>query len=167
MRHKRLSIEERERIAIGIAKGKSYRHIGKVLNRSHTTIVREVKLTGKKRRSYRAIAAQKLAEKRNLLSGRKKLVDTMPEVFIEVFERLFKKWSPRQVSEDIKRAHSDEPWTWIPHETIYRYVYAFPRGQLKKAMISFLRHKKMLRGGRGKMKMRKQIIDDPTPISQR
>src|ERR1043165_7412892 len=105
MKHKRLNIEEREHIAIFIAKGKSYRHIGRILGRSHTTIIREVNLIGKKRKNYRAIAAQKLAEKRNLLSGRKKLVDTMPEVFIEVFERLFKKWSPRQVSEDIKRAH--------------------------------------------------------------
>jgi IS30 family transposase len=167
MKHKRLNIEEREHIAIFIAKGKSYRHIGRILGRSHTTIIREVNLIGKKRKNYRAIAAQKLAEKRNLLSGRKKLVDTMPEVFIEVFERLFKKWSPRQVSEDIKRAHPDEPWTWISHETIYRYVYAFPRGQLKKAMISYLRHKKRLRGGRGKLKMRKQVLEDPTPISQR
>lgn len=48
MKHKRLSIEEREQIAILIAKGKSYRHMGRALSRSHTTIIREIKLTGKK-----------------------------------------------------------------------------------------------------------------------
>jgi transposase, IS30 family len=168
MSHNRLCVEEREQIAIFLNRDLSFREIGRRLGRSHTTILREVRLYGKKRKkSYRAIAAQKLAEERNLFSGRKKFVDARPELFTEVFQKLFKKWSPRQISETMKRSYPDEPWSWISHETIYRYVYAFPRGELKKAMITFLRHKKRLRGGRGKLKLRKQSIIDPTPISER
>ena len=56
----------------------------------------------------------------------------------------------------LKKEHPEEPWEWISHETIYQHIYAFPRGELKKAMVSYLRQKKRLRGGRGKMKLKKQ-----------
>ncbi len=168
MKHKRLSIEERESIALFLTQDKSYREIGRKLRRSHSTILREVRLYGKKRRkSYRAIAAQKLAVQRNLFSGRKRFIDSRPEIFTEVFQRLFKKWSPQQISKDMKNSYPNEPWAWISHETIYRHIYAFPRGTLKKAMVNHLRHKKRLRGGRGKMKSRKQAIVDPIRISER
>src|ERR1700676_1602009 len=159
MKHKRLSVEEREQIALLLVQKKGYREIGRKLRRSHTTIIREVQLSHRKRKAYTALHAQKLAVGRNLLSGRKRFVDTHPELFTDVFERLFKKWSPRQISQDLKREYPDEPWAWISHETIYRYIYAFPRGVLKKTMINYLRHKKRLRGGRGKMKLRKQVIE--------
>jgi IS30 family transposase len=167
MKHKRLSVEEREQIALLLVQKKGYREIGRKLRRSHTTIIREVRLSHRKRKAYTALHAQKLAVRRNLLSGRKRFVDTHPELFTDVFERLFKKWSPRQISQDLKREYPDEPWAWISHETIYRYIYAFPRGVLKKTMINYLRHKKRLRGGRGKMKLRKQVIEDPISIKER
>ena len=47
MEHKRLKIEEREQIAILLAKKKSYREIGRLLGRSHSTVVREVHLLGR------------------------------------------------------------------------------------------------------------------------
>jgi len=132
MEHKRLRVEEREQISLLLAKEKSYREIGRIIGRSHSTVIREVRLSGRDRTRYTALHAQKLADKRNLLSGRKRFVDTHPEIFLDVFERLFKCWSPRQISEDLKRAYPDEPWAWISHETIYRYIYAFPRGVLKR-----------------------------------
>src|ERR1043165_4230993 len=98
MEHRRLNIEEREQIAIFLARGKSYREIGRHLGRSHSTIIREVRLSGRDPTRYTALHAQKLADKRNLLSGRKCFVDTHPEIFLDVFERLFKCWSPRQIS---------------------------------------------------------------------
>ena len=37
----------------------------------------------------------------------------------------------------------------ISHETIYRCIYAYPKGELKKMMVSALRRKKSQRGPRG------------------
>ena len=90
MEHRRLRIEEREQISLLLAKGKGYREIGRILGRSHSTIIRDVQLSGRGPTRYTALYAQKLADKRNLLSGRKRFVDTHPEIFIDVFERLFK-----------------------------------------------------------------------------
>ena len=42
MKYKELSIEERSLIQIGLAEGLSQRAIGKLLNRSHTTVGREI-----------------------------------------------------------------------------------------------------------------------------
>jgi len=167
MIHTRLQIEEREQIALLLSKDLGYREIGRRIKRDHTTIIREVRRSGNCREEYRAIRAQLLAEERNLYSGRKAFIDTRPELFKEVFGRLFKYWSPKQISMSLKQEHPDEPWEWISHETIYQHIYAFPRGQLKKAMVGFLRQKKRLRGGRGKMKLKKQVIKDFLPIAER
>lgn len=167
MKHKRLQVDERESIALLLTKGCSYRIIGKELGRHHSTIIREVHRSSGSRDAYRALKAQRQAEERNLYSGRKAFIDTRPELFKEVFGRLFKYWSPKQISMALKQEHPDEPWEWISHETIYRHIYAFPRGQLKKAIVSYLRQKKRLRGGRGKVKLRKQVIKDFLPIRER
>lgn len=167
MKHKRLSLEEREEIKVSLSHGLSFRCVAKKLGRSHSTITREVQRFGKGRDGYSAVKAEKKAKERNLNSGRKKLIYTNPDLFQEVFSRLFDYWSPQQISENLKNSFPDEPWMWISHETIYKHVYAFPRGQLKKVMISFLRQKKRLRGGKGKSSMRRQVIPDPIPLSER
>ena len=54
---------------------RSNREIGRILSRSHSTILRDVHLPGRDLSRYIALHAQKLADKRNLLSGRKRFVD--------------------------------------------------------------------------------------------
>jgi IS30 family transposase len=55
-----LSLEEREEISRGIARGHSARAIARELGRSHTTIIREINRCGGRRR-YRAHAADREA----------------------------------------------------------------------------------------------------------
>lgn len=167
MQHSRLCVQERENIALLLNQGISYRAIGREIGRHHSTILRELIRSQCRRKDYRAMAAQEMADNRNLRSGRKSFIDTKPELFKEVFDRLFKYWSPKQISMALKKEHPDEPWYWISHETIYQHIYAFPRGELKRAMVSFLRQKKRLRGGRGKVKLKKQVIKDFVPIAER
>ncbi len=47
--------------------------------------------------------------------------------------------------------HPDEPTERVSHETIYSYIYAQPRGELRKTLIAALRqaHKKRLARSRG------------------
>jgi len=125
MKYKRLTLEEREQIFALVNQGKTARKIAEILGRSHTTIVRELKKCGNIS-NYSPSKAYCQANKCNLQKGRKRVLDSRPEVFEEVFKRLFLKFSPEQISQTIKKESADEPLMWIAHETIYRYIYAFP-----------------------------------------
>ena len=59
----RLSFVEREEISRQLASDLSIRLIAKDLNRSPSTILREVKRTSKSLRTYRAIKAQRYAKR--------------------------------------------------------------------------------------------------------
>ena len=59
-----LSLEEREEVSRGIARGQSARRIARTLGRSHTTIAREIDRCGGRRR-YRAHAADREAWRRS------------------------------------------------------------------------------------------------------
>jgi transposase, IS30 family len=58
-----LSLAEREEIALGVARGESYRVIGARIGRPASTVSREVRRNGPRKR-YRALRAQALAEER-------------------------------------------------------------------------------------------------------
>ena len=47
-------------------------------------------------------------------------------------------WSPEQIAFRLKHMHPDEPNLLVSHETIYRYIYAPPRGELRKTLIAAL-----------------------------
>ena len=42
MKEKHLSLNERQKIQIGIEEGKSFSEIGRTINKSHTTVSREI-----------------------------------------------------------------------------------------------------------------------------
>jgi IS30 family transposase len=116
---------------------------------------------------YSPSKAHKQARKSDPFRGRKKIIDTRPEVWKEVLDKLFLKLSPEQISQTLKKEHADEPLKWISHESIYRYIYAFPRGELRKLFTSFLRTKRRLRKDRSSSHSRRGQIHDATPISER
>jgi len=166
MKYLRLDIEEREKIYALVNQGISVREIAKILKRSHSTICRELKRCGSKL-EYSPSKAQKKAGRQEKEKGRKKILDIRPEVFEEVFKRLFQKLSPEQISKKIKKEFADEPLRWISHESIYKYIYAFPRGELRKLFTSYLRTKRKLRRDRSNIHARRGQIPDATPISER
>lgn len=161
-----MTLEERERIFALLNQGKTNREIAAAVNRSHTTISKELRRCGTKF-EYSPSKADKKARKSNPLRGRKRIIDCRPEVFYEVLEQLFKKHSPEQISTSLKREHADEPLKWISHESIYKYIYAFPRGELRKLFSTFLRSKRRYRKDRSHVHSRRGQITDATPISER
>ena len=165
-KYKRLTLEEREKIHALVNQGKSNRQISAELKRSHTTISRELRRCGTKS-EYSPSKAQKKARGKAPLRGRKKLIDIRPEVFDEVIKRLRLRNSPEQISESIKRESPDDPKKWISHESIYKYVYAFPKGELRKLFTGFLRSERKVRKDRSNVHSRRGGIPDATPISQR
>ena len=166
MKYKRLTIEEREQIHALVNQGKSNREIAISLKRSHTTISKELKRCGTKY-EYSPTKADKKARKQNVHRGRKRIIDDRFHVLEEVFTKLLQKLSPEQISRTLKKEYADEPLQWISHETIYRYIYAIPRGELKKVFISYLRRQRRLRKSRSSSHDRRGQIPNATPISER
>ena len=51
-------------------------------------------------------------------------IDTNNDLFEEVFQRIFKKWSPEQISGYLKDKYVGNLQMQISHESIYKYIYA-------------------------------------------
>ena len=136
----RLSVEEREKIFYYLTLNKSYREIGLLLGRSHTTISREIK-RNKKEGEYSPSRAEMLSMHRFKHCGRKNKIDTNIDLFEEVFQRIFQKWSPEQISGYLKDKYHGNLQMYVSHESIYQYIYAKPSGELKRHLLKYLRQK--------------------------
>lgn len=133
-----LSIGEREEISLGKAKGISIRQIARKLNRSPSTICRELKRHSSARGDYRAVEADRAAWK---LGERPKTCKLASHKRLQnwVVSKLLKKWSPEQISRESKIAHLGDVSMQISHEAIYRTLFIQSRGALKKELQSELR----------------------------
>lgn len=121
-RYKELSLEERERIAVLMAWGRSMREIARDLGRNHSTISRELKKNScviAKRRCYLVHRAEMRTKRRKALRGRRERLKD-PRIRDYVREKLKTHWSPEQIA---GRIRIDDPDLRISHEAIYQYVY--------------------------------------------
>ena len=115
-----LNIEDREYILKYKSEGKSYREIGRLLGRSHTTIIREIAINSPPKNIYylphkaheRATTRNKISHKRKRLKNNyiRKCVNTKLRIG----------WSPEQISGWLKKEHKQS----IGYEAIYQYIYA-------------------------------------------
>ena len=135
-----LSVEEREKIFYYLSQKKSYREIGLQLQRSHTTISREIK-RNTTNGEYSPFRAKHQMMSRRKKCGRKNKIDNNIDLFEEVFQRIFTKWSPEQISGYLKDKYNGNLQMQISHESIYQYIYAKPKGELKKHLLKYLRQK--------------------------
>lgn len=132
-----LSLEEREEISRGIARGASARAIARRLGRSHATITREINRCGGRRR-YRAHAADREAWRRSRRPRPTKL-ELRPQLRRLVSERLREDHSPEQISGWLKIEYADNEAMRVSHETIYRALYVQARGALRRELARHLR----------------------------
>ena len=161
-----LSLEEREAISRGLARGESMRCIAASLGRPACTICREVKRNGGPG-AYRASRAEARAweaakrPKRCLLASNATLRR-------QVAGKLSLDWSPEQISYWLKRQYPNNDCLRVSAETIYRSLFVQARGALKKELVGHLRSAARLRrpGGSRTAGQRGQIVD-AVPISQR
>ena len=162
-----LTLAEREEISRGICAKQSLQSIARTLNRSASTICREVGRNGGVRQ-YRATASDKAAWDRALRPKVCKLA-CHPFLSRAVSRKLRRKWSPEQIAGWLKRAFPEEPDKQVSHETIYRSLYIQARGVLKKALLEHLRAKRTIRRSRHASLKRKGLgqIKDAVSISKR
>jgi IS30 family transposase len=141
-----LTLAERENISRGIACGSSIREIARGLQRTVSTVSREVGRHGG-RPLYRATDADQqawdsaLRPKRCLLALHLKLQEV-------VAAKLILDWSPEQVSGWLKSEYPEDESMRLSHETIYRSLFIQARGVLKKELIQHLRFKRRIRRSR-------------------
>jgi transposase, IS30 family len=163
----RLTIDEREEIALGLATGRSFAVIAVQLGRPTSTVSREVDRNGG-RGGYRASRAQRETDRRARRPKVRRLVEHR-WLAAEVAKRLKKKHSPEQIASRLRLDHPDEPHWWVSHETIYQALYLQGRGGLKAELTEALRTGRARRrrkgpnpgrGARGRLK-------DVVLISQR
>ena len=166
--YKRLTPLEREKISILLRLRLSFGDIGNILNRSKSTIYREVKRNAVHRISYTAHAAHKFtdyrARKKKL--GKRKLI-LNPDLLEYVRSKLKLRWSPEQISVQIKKDHPNNPEMRISHEAIYTYIYILPRGGLRKELTAALRQENKTRQKRQGRNTKRGRIQDMISIEER
>lgn len=134
----RLTIEEREEIALGVAHRETLEAIAVRIGRHKSTVSREVARNCGDRPRYRATAAQKAADARAARPKVMRLV-ALPALAAEVTTGLEAKWSPEQIANRLRIDHPDEPHWWVCHETIYQSLYLQGRGGLRDELYTALR----------------------------
>lgn len=119
MKYKQLTIEEREIIQQMLWNKQSIRKVAKVLNRSPSTISREIlKNKPKERNVYTPRLANERALGKRSNRGRKERLKS-EEIRLWVHKLLDLRWSPEQISNYL-RVKKD---LTISHEAIYQYIY--------------------------------------------
>ena len=141
-----LRLSEREEISRGVVAGKSIRAIAASLGRAPSTVSREVKRNGGRRR-YRACKADQAAWDRAHRAKRCKLVENRALARI-VAKKLQLNWAPEQIAGWLKRTYPDDENYQVSHETIYRSLFIQARGALKKELLQHLRRKRVMRRSR-------------------
>ena len=122
------------------------RGIACTLGRSASTVSREIRRNGGRRR-YRASKADQAAWDRAPRPKICKLAQNRALAHI-VASKLQLQWAPRQIAGWLKRSYPDDETYQVSHETIYRTLFIQARGALKKELIQHLRRTRAMRRSR-------------------
>ena len=133
----RLSPSEREEISRGLLAGESCRSVAARLNRSPSTVSREVALNGR-REQYRAWRADSRA-RRQARRPKIPMLLASPRLRHEVERRLRLRWSPQQIAARLVLDYPDDPEMRVSHETIYQSLFVQSRGALRRELTRCLR----------------------------
>ena len=141
-----LSLSEREEIRVALSAKMSLRAIARMLNRSPSTISREV-ARNRGRRYYNAVDADNRA-KRMAKRPKLSILELNPDLRKIVISKLELKWSPEQISGWLRAEHSRKKCMQISHETIYKSIYVRAKGVIHHSFSQHLRRGKPMRHSR-------------------
>ena len=168
-RYGHVTIEERCEIARLQTEGRSIRQIAADLDRSPSTVARELKRNGSQSGAYKPVYADQQASARRWRGSRMERDGTLRS---RVLSLLAQGWSPEQVAGRLKL---EAGRVVISHESIYRFIY----GQLARTQDYAWRHylprAKSKRGWRGRkggspasfIAMRRPITERPPSAEDR
>lgn len=171
----RLSLKEREEIAVGVARQESMRAIARRLGRPASTVSRELKRSCVLMTRYRATTAQERARKRTKRPKAKKLESDL-RLREYVSDGLNRFWSPEQISQRLQSDYPTDKLMRVSHETIYKSLFVQTKGSLNKELRAALRTGRARRypkganpgrGTRGKLKNMVPISERPAEVEDR
>ncbi len=169
-----LTLAESEEISRGVGAGQSFRSMAASLGRAPSTISREIRRNGGRRR-YRANQADQAAWDRAHRPKTCKLVENQALSLI-VASKLKQRWSPEQIAGWLKKTYPEDENYQVSHEIIYRSLYVQARGALKKELIKHLRTQRSMRRsrhgnksgeGQGQIKDLVRISERPASVEDR
>lgn len=164
----RLSLKERHQIEGYLKDFKSVSAISKLLNRSRSTISRELKRGLYLKSSfYIADHAHQESSIRNKIKRLDSKLLENKALRIYVFKGLLKGWSPEQISNRLKVLYSDNHAMRISYESIYRFIYQQHNFKFRRKLIGLLVYSKPKRSRFPKRKIYMGTIIDRTPIDNR
>ena len=145
-KHRRLTLKERVQIETLLHQNKTKAYIAKIINRSRSTVSREVNRLGANPKvDYDAYLAHWSAKEVYLNKRNFDKISTCKKLRIYVFRGLLLNWTPEQIAGRIKEDYPNDPMMSISHESIYRYIYTHPQASLNKKLIKLLVRKKTRR----------------------
>jgi len=169
-----LTLFEREEISRGIVASSSIRSIADTLNRSPSTISREIKRNGGYD-VYRAAQADQAAWDRSHRPKCCKLANNRVLSRL-VATKLQLNWAPEQIAGWLKIEFPGDESNQVSHETIYRSLFVQARGVLKKELQQYLRSQRAIRrsrhaslknDGRGQITDAVSIRERPAEVEDR
>lgn len=161
-----LSFAEWEDIAVSRAAGASVRAIAAQLDRSPSTISRELRRNRESGGGYRASSAHARAYHRASRPKPAKLATNMA-LRAKVEKDLKKKYSPEQITGRLCLEFPDNPEMRVSPETIYQSLYVQSRSALRRALAGCLRTGRALRHPSRKVGQRKNRIPNMINIAER
>jgi IS30 family transposase len=145
-KHRRLTYKERVIIQTLLKEDKTKAYIAKKINRSRSTISREVnKLGDNPKVDYDAYLAHWSAKDDYLNKRNTDKISIHKKLRFYVYKGLLSQWTPEQIAGKLKLDFPNDPIMSISHESIYRYIYTHPQASLNKKLIKLLVRKKTRR----------------------
>lgn len=146
--------------------GHSLRSIARALNRSASSISRELRRNTSAQGYVARNAQTASAQRRHWARPWSKLHPEL-KLWRVVKTCLSWRWSPQQISRTLARMWPDEPDMQVSHETIYTAIYAHAGGELRRQLIACLRQGKSSRRPRSAGTDRRGRIPDMVSIHVR
>lgn len=167
-KYKRLTFEERVIIETLLAEKKSKRHIASKLNRSPSTISKEVNLWVKVDTNvYKASLAHWCAIEVNRNKRPEDKINEYPKLKIFIYRGLINGTSPELIAGQIKLIYPGCPMMSISYESIYKHIYRHRQTSLGRKLIKLLpyhHHKRRTkRKSSDRVRIKDQVSIDQRP----
>ena len=164
--YSQLDYKHRETIAISREQGLSIRAIARILNRSPSSISREL-TRNQPGPTYSCHFAQQRCERRRRFARPAPKLVAGNALFETITALLHLRWSPQQIAAHLAKLHPHEAALRVSHETIYNVIYAQPRGELKRELVACLRMARAKRWPRSRGEDRRGQMADLLSIHVR